>query len=85
MGGLARICKLYGGMDVTIKGETVKWRYDYERDEPRLESEMTKEEIAASEKAKWAAIGMTIPKASGGKTDTSEPATNATTKNRPLF
>ncbi len=57
MGGLAKICKLYGS--ITVKGhngQAVKWIYDYANDKPRLESEMTKEEKLASEKAKWTAI-----------------------------
>ena len=49
MGGLARICKQYGSLDVN----GVIWLWDYVNDKPRLKSEMTKEEIAASEKAKW--------------------------------
>jgi len=54
MGGLANICKLYGSIVITDEnGEKVKWLWDYVRDEPRLESEMTKEEIKASEMAKW--------------------------------
>jgi len=54
MAGLARICKIYGSMKfVGNDGKEVIWLYDYARDEPRLKSEMTKEEIAASEKAKY--------------------------------
>lgn len=54
MGGLARLCKLYGSMEMKDQyGNTVKWVYDYANDKPRLESEMTDEEIKASEKAKW--------------------------------
>lgn len=54
MGGLARICKLYG--EITIKnndGQSVKWIYDYHLDKPRIESEMTPEEKALSKKAKY--------------------------------
>lgn len=57
MGGLQKICKMYGSM--TVKGndgKTVKWLWDYVNDKPRLESEMTKEEIIASEKKKWEGI-----------------------------
>ncbi len=50
MGGLARLCKTYGA--ITINKE--RWLWDFVNDKPRLESEMTKEEIGASEKAKWA-------------------------------
>jgi major membrane immunogen (membrane-anchored lipoprotein) len=53
MAGLARICKLHGSIKVSANGKTVVWLYDYANDKPRLKSEMTKEEIAASEKAKW--------------------------------
>ena len=54
MGGLARICKLYGSMKVKgNNGEVVEWVYDYAKDKPRLKSEMSKEEIEASEKAKY--------------------------------
>lgn len=54
MGGLAKICKLYGSMEVIGQdGNKVKWLWDYANDKPRLESEMTEEEIKASEKAKW--------------------------------
>lgn len=57
MGGLAKICKIYGGMEITDKdGKTAKWIYDYANDKPRLESEMSEEEIIASEKAKWKLI-----------------------------
>ena len=31
----------------------VTWLWDYKNDKQRLKSEMTKEEIAESEKAKW--------------------------------
>lgn len=54
MGGLANLCKIYGQMDVTdSSGKKATWIYDYVNDKPRLKSEMTKEEIKASEKAKW--------------------------------
>jgi len=54
MGGLARICKLYGQIDMTDEnGNKVVWLWDYANDKPRLKSQMTKEEIMASEKAKW--------------------------------
>ncbi len=54
MAGLAKVCKLYGSMQVQGKdGKKVTWLWDYANDKPRLKSEMTKEEIAESEKAKW--------------------------------
>jgi hypothetical protein len=34
-------------------GNKVTWVWDYAKEEPRLKSEMTIEEITASEKAKW--------------------------------
>jgi len=57
MAGLAKICRLYGSMDVTDKdGNKVTWLWDYVNEKPRLKTEMTKEEIAASEKAKWSKV-----------------------------
>jgi hypothetical protein len=57
MGGLARICKMYGSMEVSdANGNKVIWLWDYVNDKPRLKSEMSKEEITASEKAKWEQI-----------------------------
>ncbi len=57
MSGLARICKMYGSIEVKDdKGKKVVWLYDYALDKPRLKSEMTKQEIMASEKAKWEGI-----------------------------
>lgn len=55
--GLARICKLYGSMEVIdAKENKVTWLWDYENDKARLKTEMTKEEITASEKAKYAIL-----------------------------
>lgn len=54
MSGLARICKMYGSMEVSdANGKKVTWLWDYANDKPRLKTEMTKEEIIESEKAKW--------------------------------
>ena len=54
MGGLQRIFKMYGGITVKSNdGKTVKWLWDYVNDKARLESEMTKEEIMASDKVKY--------------------------------
>jgi len=54
MAGLARICKMYGSMEVSdASGKKVTWLWDYVNDKPRLKSEMSKEEIKASERAKW--------------------------------
>jgi hypothetical protein len=52
MAGLKRICKLYGSIQIN----DVLWLWDYARDEPRLATEMSKEDIAASERAKWGAV-----------------------------
>ena len=50
MAGLAKICKIYGSMTVTgTDGKRVVWVWDYANDKARLKSEMTKEEIMASE------------------------------------
>lgn len=57
MGGLARICKAYGGIRFKgADGKEVLWVYDYKADKPRLKSEMDAERKAASEKAKWERI-----------------------------
>jgi hypothetical protein len=57
MGGLARICKMYGSMELSdSNGNKVIWLWDYANDKPRLKSEMSKEEIKANEKAKWEQI-----------------------------
>jgi hypothetical protein len=57
MGGLARLCKMYGQIDCTDSyGNKVIWLWDYVLDKPRLKSEMSKEEIAASEKVKWESV-----------------------------
>lgn len=54
MGGLKRVAKIYGGMNVTDKdGNTTEWIYDYATDQMKKRSEMTEEEFRASEKAKW--------------------------------
>lgn len=46
---LAKICKMYGKFVVVDKeGKEVIWLYDYVNDKPRLKSEMSKEEIKAS-------------------------------------
>lgn len=54
MGGLAKICKMFGSVNITdSNGNKVIWVWDYLNEKPRLKSEMTKEEIMESEKAKW--------------------------------
>jgi hypothetical protein len=52
MSGLKRLCKMYGG----IKINNVIWVWDYERDIPVLEEEMTKEQLAKSERKKYEII-----------------------------
>lgn len=57
MAGLARICKMYGSIKVSdANGKKVTWVWDYKNDKARLKSEMTKEEISESEKAKYQQI-----------------------------
>lgn len=53
MGGLRKICKLYGGMKVSSGGKTVEYYWDYKNDKPRIKCEMTHEELIESEKIKW--------------------------------
>jgi len=54
---LARICKLYGSMEVSdANGNKVTWLWDYSNEKARLKTKMTKEEITASEKAKYAIL-----------------------------
>lgn len=57
MSGLAKICKMYGRMVIADKdGNKFEWVYDYAKDKPRLKSEMTKQDIEASERAKYSTI-----------------------------
>lgn len=57
MQGLQKVLKIYGRMSVKgTNGKEVWWVWDYANDLPKLESEMTKEEKEASEKAKWEII-----------------------------
>lgn len=52
--GFQRILKIYGEMEATdSKGNSVTHVWDYANDKPRIKSEMSKEEIAESEKVKW--------------------------------
>jgi hypothetical protein len=54
MTGLQKILKLYGKTTVTDStGKKVIWVWDYANDKPMLKTEMTKEQWAASEKAKY--------------------------------
>jgi hypothetical protein len=57
MAGLQRILKLHGSIICEGKdGIKEVWLWDYANDKARLKTEMTKEDIMASEKAKWSAI-----------------------------
>ena len=57
MSGLKKMCKRYGSVEVVeSNGKKVIWVWDFANDTLRLKSEMSKEEIAASEKAKWQQI-----------------------------
>ncbi len=56
MGGLAKLCKMYGRIDVKVDGDVRIWVWDYANDKPRLKEDMSEEEIMASEKAKWMGI-----------------------------
>jgi len=62
MGGLAKICKAYGGMTVSANGKTVKYVWDYVNDIARPEGEMTKEEFMSSEKKKYEQIKQQLKK-----------------------
>jgi major membrane immunogen (membrane-anchored lipoprotein) len=54
MGGLGKVLKMYGEMTVTDKdGNKVVWVWDYAEEKARIKSEMTKEQFAKSEKAKY--------------------------------
>lgn len=57
MGGLARICKLYGAMTITGKdGKSVKYVWDYAADKAVPEDEMPfgSERWKVSERTRWA-------------------------------
>lgn len=56
MGGLARICKLYGSMVVQGKdGKKITWVWDYANDKPVHDTEMPfgSERHMASERARY--------------------------------
>jgi Fe-S-cluster containining protein len=53
MGGIRMICRMYGRMVLKDKeGNEVVWVWDYAKEEPRREKEMSKAEKLASDKAK---------------------------------
>lgn len=48
---------MYGSIQVTGEdGNKVLWLWDYANDKSKLKTDISKEEIAASEKAKWMKI-----------------------------
>ena len=54
---ISRLWELHGSMEVIdANGKKVTWLWDYANDKPRLKTEMSKEEIMKSEKAKWSNI-----------------------------
>lgn len=55
--GLKRLLKGFGKIEVKDnEGNSCTHVWDYANDMPRIEGEMTKEEIEASERAKWLKI-----------------------------
>jgi hypothetical protein len=58
MSGLKRLCKMYG----RLQCGDVMWVWDYERDIPVLEEEMTKEQLAKSERKKYETIKKQLDK-----------------------
>ena len=52
--GLQRILKMHGKINVIdSKGKRIVYVWDYANNKARVEGEMTQDELAASEKAKW--------------------------------
>ena len=57
MTGLQKLLKMYGSMKITNnEGKSVLWVWDYKNEKARIKSEMTKEELQQSEKAKWQSL-----------------------------
>ena len=57
MTGLQKLLKMYGSMKITNnEGKSVLWVWDYKNEQARIKSEMTKEELQQSEKAKWQSL-----------------------------
>jgi len=65
MAGLSNILKMYGRMQV----QGVMWVWDYVNEKPRVESEMSKEEINASEIVKWAIVKAEMDRIKASKMD----------------
>ena len=54
---ISRLWKLHGSMEVIdANGNKAIWLLDYANDKARLKTEMTEDEIMASEKAKWMGV-----------------------------
>ncbi len=54
MAGLERLLKLYGSIICEgADGSKTVWLWDYANNKARLKTDMTKQEIMSSEKAKW--------------------------------
>ena len=55
MAGLARICKMYGGMTVSDGKHTIKYVWDHVADKavPETEMPLGSERWRASERKKW--------------------------------
>ena len=52
MGGLRKICKLYGGMIVTQHGKSVEYVWDYVNDEPVIKSQKKSKQKPVKAKVK---------------------------------
>jgi major membrane immunogen (membrane-anchored lipoprotein) len=61
MGGLQRVLRITGEMTIKADGKSVTWVWDYANEKPRIKSEMTKEEIKASETKKYEALKRELP------------------------
>ena len=54
---ISRLWKMHGSIEVTdANGNKVVWLWDYANDKARLKTQMTEDEIMASEKAKWMGV-----------------------------
>ena len=54
---ISRLWKLHGSMEVIdANGNKAIWLWDYANDKARLKTQMTEDEIMASEKAKWMGV-----------------------------
>jgi hypothetical protein len=54
---ISRLWKLHGSIEfIYDNGNKEIWLWDYVNDKARLKTEMTEDEIMASEKAKWMGV-----------------------------